>query len=96
MAVSRSDGRNVHIYLENEPKPIGGLSLDPETLHITHVNFYHFIEILVFPVVPDGLLATVTGHLAQVVDRDTSRPLICDATLLQPGSYILRTSHPNS
>ena len=85
----------MHIYLENEPTPIGGLKLDSETLHITHVNFYHFIEILVFPVMPDELLGLVTGHLVQVVDRDTSRPLICDATLLQPGSYILRTSHPS-
>jgi len=71
MAVSRSEGRNMHIYLENEPVPIGGLRLHPGTLHITHVNFYHFIEILIFPVIPDELLATVTGHLVQVVDRDT-------------------------
>jgi len=26
---------------------------------------------------------------------DKTHPLICDGTLLQPGSYILRTSHPS-
>ena len=34
-------------YLQNEPTPINGLRLDPGTLHITHANLYHFVEVLV-------------------------------------------------
>ena len=85
----------MHIYLEDEPTAIGGLILDSDTLHITHANFYHCVEILVFPVLPVERLGA-NGRLFEVVDRDTSHPLECDATLLQPGTYLLRASHRDS
>ncbi|KAF8419738.1 hypothetical protein EV426DRAFT_576832 [Tirmania nivea] len=91
MEVYRSKGRNVHIYLEDEPIPIGGLRLDVDALHITHANFYHFAEILVVPVQP---LQTV-NRLLYVVSRDTSVPILCDGALLQPGSYLVRATCPS-
>ena len=97
MAASRrSAGRNVHIYLETKQEPIGGLRLDPSTLHITTTNFYRLLQILVLPTIPIEMVGIINSDVFQVFDCATNTVVVADLNLLHPGSYVVRATHPES
>lgn len=80
MHMSRSLGRNVHIYDANDPAAeLGGLIL---TNGVTNANFYSMVEIIcIFDRDYDYLIRDEGGT---TIERDDH--------LLQPGNYYILTN----
>ena len=96
MPVNRATGRNVSLYLINDPDmSIGGLFVKPSAPHISLKTFYQCVSILLIVDIPAHHVANLVMPGFYILPYGVNEPLLPhDDVFLQPGDYIIRPSHP--